>query len=105
MYAVIRTGGKQARVAEGDTIDVELLGLEEGAEVTFEPVLLVDGETVLAGAAVSGATVAARVVGRAAGPKITGFTYKSKSRSRRRFGHRQHYDRIEITGITKAKGK
>ena len=49
----------------------------------------------------SGASVTARVVGEAKGPKINGFTYKNKSRIRRRFGHRQHYSRIEITGITK----
>ena len=101
MYAVIRTGGKQARVAEGETLDVERLGLDEGAEVTFTPVLLVDGDDVLAGPAIGGATVSARVVGEAKGPKITGMTYKNKTNSRRRFGHRQQYDRIEITGITK----
>ncbi len=101
MYAVIRTGGKQSRVTTGDTIEVEKLGLDEGAEVTFEPILLVDGESVLAGTALSGASVAARVVGTAKGPKIDGFTYKNKTRSRRRFGHRQHYDRIEITGISR----
>ena len=104
MYAVIRTGGKQERVAEGDTLEVEKLGLDEGAEVTFEPILLVDGDTVLAGTALSGASVAARVVGTAKGPKINGMTYKNKTNSRRRFGHRQHYDRIEITGIKKGKG-
>ena len=103
MYAVIRTGGKQARVAEGDTIEVEMLGLDEGAEVTFEPILLVDGDDVLAGSAVAGASVAARVLGRVKGPKIEAMTYKNKTNSRRRFGHRQHYDRIEITGITKGK--
>jgi large subunit ribosomal protein L21 len=101
MYAVIATGGKQTRVAEGDTVEVELLGVEEGAEVTFTPVLLVDGDTVIGGADLGDASVAGRVVGRTKGPKITGFTYKPKSNSRRRFGHRQHYDRVEITGITK----
>ena len=101
MYAVIRTGGKQARVAEGEVLDVERLGLAEGDEVTFTPVLLVDGDDVLAGSAISGATVSARVVGEAKGPKITGMTYKNKTNSRRRFGHRQKYDRIEITGISK----
>ena len=101
MYAVIRTGGKQERVAEGDLLNVEKLGIDEGAEVTFEPILLVDGDTVLAGSALTGASVAARVVGEAKGPKINGFTYKNKTRSRRRFGHRQHYTRIEITGISK----
>ena len=48
MYAVIQTGGKQSRVSEGQTIDVELLGEDEGAEVTFQPILLVDGDTVVA---------------------------------------------------------
>ena len=101
MYAVIRTGGKQERVAEGQVLQVERLGLAEGDEVTFTPVLLVDGDDVLAGADIGDATVSARVVGEAKGPKITGMTYKNKTNSRRRFGHRQKYDRIEITGITK----
>jgi large subunit ribosomal protein L21 len=101
MYAVIRTGGKQARVAEGEVLEVERLGLAEGDEVTFTPVLLVDGDDVLAGSAIGGATVSARVIGETKGPKITGMTYKNKTNSRRRFGHRQKYDRIEITGISK----
>jgi large subunit ribosomal protein L21 len=100
MYAVIRTGGKQSRVTEGQVIDVEKLGVDDGAEVSFTPVLFVDGDTVLAGSDVAAAVVSARVVGAAKGPKINGFTYKSKSRSRRRYGHRQHYSRIEITGIS-----
>ncbi len=100
MYAVIRTGGKQSRVTEGQVIDVEKLGVDDGSEVSFTPVLLVDGDTVLAGSDVAAAVVSARVVGAAKGPKINGFTYKSKSRSRRRYGHRQHYSRIEITGIS-----
>lgn len=101
MYAVIRTGGKQARVAEGDTLDVELLGVEEGAEVTFTPVLLVDGDDVIAGPALGEASVSGRVIGRSKGPKINGMTYKNKTNSRKRYGHRQHYDRVEITGISK----
>ena len=102
MYAVIRTGGKQERVAEGQRLDVELLGRPEGEEVTFTPVLLVDGETVLARPdQLTGATVAARVVGETKGPKITGFTYKPKTNQRRRWGHRQRYTTIEITGISR----
>ena len=102
MYAVIQTGGKQARVAQGQTLDVELLGEEDGAEVTFRPILLVDGDTVVATpAALAGASVTARVVGTTKGPKIRGFTYKNKTNSRRRWGHRQKYATIEITGITK----
>jgi large subunit ribosomal protein L21 len=97
MYAVIQTGGKQYRVAEGDRIDVERL---EGDEVSLRPVMLVDGDTVLATAAqLDGATVTARVVGEARGPKIKGYTYKNKSNQRKHWGHRQHYSTIEITGI------
>lgn len=99
MYAVIATGGKQYRVAQGEKVNVERLAQTEG-DVTFTPVLVVDGDTVHAGSALSGAEVTARVVGEAAGPKINGFTYKPKSNSRRRWGHRQHYATIEITGIT-----
>ena len=100
MYAVISTGGKQYRVAEGERLDVELL--QADGDVTFTPTLLVDGETVLAARGdLEGASVAARVVGESKGPKIRGFTYKNKTRSRRRWGHRQHYTTIEITGITR----
>ena len=102
MYAVIKTGGKQSRVSQGQTLDVELLGQDEGAEVTFQPILLVDGDTVVAAPAdLAGASVTARVVGTSKGPKIRGFTYKNKSNNRRRWGHRQHYSTIEITGISK----
>ena len=109
MYAVIKTGGKQERVAEGQRLRVELLSVEgragaEGDEVSFTPILLVDGERVVSAASdLEGATVSARVVGAERGPKIKGFTYKNKSRSRRRWGHRQQYTTIEITGIA-AKG-
>ena len=101
MYAVIKTGGKQTRVAEGERVDVERLGVAVGDDVTLTPVLVVDGESVLSTPdELSGASVSARVVGEAKGPKITGFTYKHKTRSRTRWGHRQKYDTIEITGIT-----
>ena len=102
MYAVIRTGGKQEKVSEGQRLDVELLGGKgEGDEVTFAPVLLVDGETVLSGSDAGSATVTARVLGETKGPKIRGFTYKPKSNQRRRWGHRQRYTTIEITGISR----
>ena|SRR5687768_4621516 len=104
MYAVIQTGGKQSRVSEGQRVDVELLGEDEGAEVSFTPILLVDGETVVSSPAdLEGASVSARIVGLTKGPKIRGFTYKNKSNNRRRWGHRQKYATIEITGISKGK--
>jgi len=102
MYAVIKTGGKQEKVEAGQILNVEKLGKAVGDEVTLTPVLLVDGDMVLATPGqLSGATVIAKVVGEAKGPKITGFTYKNKSNQRKRWGHRQHYDAIEITGISK----
>lgn len=103
MYAVIKAGGKQHRVSEGETIDVELLPAadrEPDTTVQLSPVLIVDGETVLSTPGqLSDARVSARVVGESKGPKITGFTYKNKTNSSRRWGHRQRYSRIEITGI------
>ncbi|MCB0993513.1 MAG: 50S ribosomal protein L21 [Acidimicrobiales bacterium] len=101
MYAVISTGGKQYRVEQGDALDVELLG-EPGAAVELRPVLIVDGDAVLSTPdQLSGAQVTATITGRSKGPKITGFTYKSKANQRKRWGHRQHYSTIEITGISK----
>jgi large subunit ribosomal protein L21 len=101
VYAVIRTGGKQERVEEGQTLAVERLGAATGDEVTFEPVLVVDGSTVLSRPEqLASATVSARVVGDAKGPKVRGFTYKPKTRARRSWGHRQRYTTIEITAIS-----
>ena len=101
MYAVIKSGGKQEKVEAGQVLNVEKLGKDVGDEITLTPVLLVDGDTVLATPSqLEGATVTAKVVGEAKGPKIQGFTYKNKSNQRKRWGHRQHYDAIEITGIS-----
>src|SRR5687768_15270386 len=102
MYAVVRTGGKQYRVEQGQRLEVERLGAELESSVDLEPVLLVDGDAVFATPSdLKDATVTAKVVGDAKGRKVTGFTYKSKSNQRKRWGHRQHYATIEITGITK----
>ncbi len=102
MYAVIASGGKQSRVAEGQQVHVELLDAEQGSEVSLTPVLVVDGETVLATPdQLKGASVTAKVVGWAMGPKIDGFTYKRRTNQRRRYGHRQKYHVIEITSIKK----
>jgi large subunit ribosomal protein L21 len=101
VYAVIRSGGKQARVAEGQRVDVELLGDDVGAEVELEPVLLVDGDRVLSTPAeLARVTVTAQVVGEIQGPKIRALTYKSKTNQRRRWGHRQRYATVEITAIS-----
>jgi large subunit ribosomal protein L21 len=100
VYAVIATGGKQHRVQEGARLAVEKLVGGEGDDVTFAPILLVDGGTTLATPAeLDGATVGARIVGEEKGPKIRGLTYTPKARTRKRWGHRQHYTTIEITSI------
>ncbi|MEA2827158.1 MAG: large subunit ribosomal protein [Actinomycetota bacterium] len=102
MYAVIKTGGKQYKVSQGERLDVERLTGDGDGVVSFAPVLVVDGETIWAEPAqLAGAQVTAKVVGDAKGPKITGLTYKNKTNSTKRWGHRQHYSTIEITGITR----
>jgi len=101
MYAVVRSGGKQERVQAGGRLQVELLDAAEGSEVRLDPVLVVDGDQVLATPdQLAGSVVTARVVGTALGPKIRGFTYKPKTNQRRRWGHRQRYTTLEITGIS-----
>lgn len=100
MYAVIATGGKQRRVEAGQRLDVELLAVQAGEEVTFTPVLVVDDGTVLATPdELDGALVRGRVLGEVKGPKIDGFTYKNATNNRRRWGHRQRYSTVEITAI------
>jgi large subunit ribosomal protein L21 len=101
MYAVVKTGGKQYRVEEGQTIEVERLG-EPGSDVNLHPVLVVDGDNVLATPAqLKGVSVSATIIEEFKGPKINGFIYKNKSNNRKRYGHRQTLARIEITGIKK----
>lgn len=101
MYAVISTGGKQYKVSEGETLEVELVGAADGADVSFTPILLVTGETVLSStSALATAKVTATVVGSSKGPKIIGYMYKSKARAQRRWGHRQNYTTLKVTSIT-----
>jgi large subunit ribosomal protein L21 len=102
MYAVIASGGKQEKVTEGQRVALELLAGDEGTEVALTPVLLVDGDAVLATAdELSGAAVTGTIVGTTKGPKIDGFTYKKRTNQRRRYGHRQNYTVVEITSITR----
>jgi large subunit ribosomal protein L21 len=106
MYAVIRTGGKQERVVEGQRLAVELLNAPVGGEVQLEAVLVVDGSQVLATPEeLVGATVSARILGEQLGPKIRAGTYKSKSNQRRRWGHRQRLSTIEIVAISGSTAK
>ena len=100
MYAIIATGGKQYKVAEGDVIRVENLGVEAGAEVVFDQVLLVAGDELQVGQpTVAGAKVTAKVLEQGKGAKIRIFKYKAKSNYRRRQGHRQPFTKVEVTKI------
>jgi len=102
MYAIVETGGKQYRVQEGDLLKVESLGLEEGASVVFDKVLLVgkDDAVVVGAPYVEGATVTASVTGNGREPKILVFKFKSKKNYRRMRGHRQNYSEIRIDTLT-----
>ena len=100
VFAVIETGGKQYKVSEGDVIFVEKLGVEDGAEYTFDKVLAIGGDTFTVGAPyVEGATVTAKVVKSGRGKKIYVFKYKAKKNEKKKIGHRQDYTKVEITKI------
>lgn len=101
MFAIIETGGKQYKVAEGDIIFVEKLDVEEGASYTFDKVLaLSKDDTFRSGAPyVEGASVTANVVKNGKGKKITVLRYKSKKNEKRKLGHRQPYTKVQIGQI------
>lgn len=100
MYAIIKTGGKQYVVEEGKVISIEKLDVEEGAEVTFDEVLLVSGDDVKIGLPnVAGAKVTGKVLEQGKERKIRIFKYKAKSNYRRRQGHRQPFTKVKIEKI------
>lgn len=101
IYAIIETGGKQYKVTEGQTLDVEYLGTDEGAEIELDRVLLIaDGDNITVGKPViEGAKVVAKADSNGRGEKIIVFKYKSKVRYRRKNGHRQSYTRLSIDKI------
>ena len=100
MYAIIHTGGKQYRVEKGDVIEVELLGIGNGAVEFNEVVLFNDGKTAYVGAPhVAKCLVKGEVVGDTKGPKVISFKYKRRKNYRRKVGHRQKYSVVKITDI------
>lgn len=100
MYAIIKTGGKQLRVEEGQTIWVEKLDSQEGDVVVFDEVLLVGGkETKIGSPLVNGATVTAKIDKQGKSKKIIVFKYKPKKHTKKKQGHRQPYTRIIIEKI------
>jgi large subunit ribosomal protein L21 len=100
MFAVIKTGGKQYRVAAEDIIKVERLKGDPGEIIQFGEVLLVGGDSVTLGApTVAGASVAAEVVEQGRGPKVIAFKKRRRKNSRRKRGHRQEFTKVRITEI------
>src|SRR5579863_1591545 len=99
MYAIVKTGGKQYRVEQGQTLLVERLPQDEGATVNLEPLLLRSEETVFDAAGLAKVEVQAKIVGHERGPKLRVFKFKPKRGYRRRTGHRQELTRIEVTKI------
>jgi large subunit ribosomal protein L21 len=100
VYAIVKTGGKQYKVAVGDTVEIEKLDSAAGAAVTLPALLVVDGETVTSDAkALAGVTVSAEVVAQTKGPKISIMKYKNKTGYKKRMGHRQKHTLVRVTAI------
>jgi large subunit ribosomal protein L21 len=100
MYAIVKTGGKQYRVQEGQSLLIERLPVEDGAEIALVPLLYVDGTDVIDGAAIGDVSVQAKVLAHERGPKLRIVKFKPKRGYKRRNGHRQELTRIEVTSIS-----
>ncbi|MFT4010581.1 MAG: 50S ribosomal protein L21 [Nocardioidaceae bacterium] len=101
MYAIVRSGATQQKVAVGDVIEIDKVTTEVGESVTLPVVLLVDGDQVTSAAdQLAKAAVTAEVLGGTKGPKITILKYKNKTGYRKRQGHRQKYTQVKVTAIT-----
>jgi large subunit ribosomal protein L21 len=100
VYAIVKTGGKQYKVAVGDVVEVEKIDGEPGAEVSLPALLLVDGDQLTTDASALGrVSVTGKVVAQAKGPKIRIHKFKNKTGYHKRQGHRQRLTRVEVTGI------
>ncbi|MGI5952488.1 MAG: 50S ribosomal protein L21 [Brooklawnia sp.] len=99
MYAIVRSGGRQHKVAVGDIVEIDKVTDEVGSSIELTPLMLVDGDDITVQDKLSKTTVTAEVLGEVKGPKIRIMKYKSKSGYRRRLGHRQRYTQVKVTGI------
>lgn len=100
MYAIVKTGGKQYKVAEGDLVKVEKIEGEAGTSVSLSPILVVDGSTVTSAAdALAKVSVSGEIVEQTKGPKIRIHKFKNKTGYHKRQGHRQKLTVVKITGI------
>ena len=101
MYAIVRSGGTQQKVAVGDVIEIDKVGTGVGESVTLPVLMIVDGESVTTDTAkLEKASVTAEVLGGTKGPKITILKYKNKTGYRKRQGHRQKYTQVKVTDIS-----
>jgi len=104
MYAIVKTGGKQYKVAVGDVVTVEKLNAAVGASVELPAILLVDGEDVTTDAsALAAISVTGEVLGQVKGPKIKIHKFKNKTGYHKRIGHRQQLSQLKVTGIESGK--
>lgn len=100
MYAIVRSGGRQHKVAVGDILEIDKVEVKAGDSVALTPLLLVDGEKITADAKGLGkVSVTAEVIAETKGPKIHILKYKNKTGYRKRMGHRQRYTQVKVTGI------
>jgi len=101
VYAIVRSGGQQQKVAVGDVIEIDKVATAPGESLSLPAVLLVDGETVTSDSdTLAKVDVQAEVLGATKGPKIHILKYKNKTGYRKRQGHRQHYTQVKVTGIS-----
>jgi large subunit ribosomal protein L21 len=105
MYAIVKTGGKQYRVERGQTLLVERLAVDEGADVALEPIMYRSDDAVFDKAGLKDVKVTAKVVAHVRGEKLRVFKFKPKRGYKRRTGHRQDLTKIEVTEITAGKAK
>ena len=100
MYAIVRNGGRQHKVAVGEILDIDLVSEDFGGTVNLQPLLLVDGDKITSDAkGLDKVSVTAEVLGETKGPKIRIMKYKNKTGYKKRLGHRQRYTQVKITGI------
>ena len=100
MYAIVRNGGRQHKVAVGDILDIDLVSDEVGSTVALQPLLLVDGDTVTSDVKeLDKVKVTGEIIGATKGPKIRILKYKNKTGYKKRQGHRQRYTQVKITDI------